>query len=102
VAKVITGYWRDIPSHVSIKKGRETVAKKELSPRFAEAIDRAAMRGGLGGADDYMSGLRNDTQEIEVENPEAFVTAEVAKLEEKFPDDYLDKMVKAGGVHPAE
>jgi hypothetical protein len=102
MAKLITGYWRDIPSHVSIKKGRETVAKKELHQRFAEAIDRAAMRGGLDGADEYMSGLRNDTQELDIENPDAFVAAEVAKLEAKFPDDYLEKMVKAGGVHPTE
>lgn len=102
MAKVITGFWRDIPSYVAVKKGRETVAKKELSPRFAEAIDRAAMRGGLGASDAYMDGLRNDTQEMEVADAAAFVEAEVARLEEKFSEDYLEKMVKTGGVHPAE
>jgi hypothetical protein len=102
MAKVITGYWRDIPSYVAVKQGRETVAKKELSIRFAEAIDRAAMRGGLDASGDYMNGLRNDTQEMDVPDATAFVEAEVARLEEKFPEEYLDKMVKAGGVHPAE
>lgn len=102
MAKVITGFWRDIPSYVAVKNGRETVAKKELAIRFAEAIDRAAMRGGLDGSSDYMSGLRNDTQEMDVADAAAFVDAEVARLEEKFPDEYLDKMVKIGGVHPAE
>jgi hypothetical protein len=102
MAKVIIGYWRDIPSYVAVKQGRETIAKKELPVRFAEAIDRAAMRGGLDASGDYMSGLRNDTQEQDIPNAAEFVDAEVARLVEKFPDEYLEKMVKAGGVHPTE
>lgn len=102
MAKLITGFWRDIPSYVAVKQGRETIAKKELPVRFAEAIDRAAMRGGLDASGDYMSGLRNDTQEMDIADPASFVESEVARLVEKFPDDYLEKMVKAGGVHPAE
>ena len=33
--------WRDIPAQVVVKRGRET-AKVQLSPRFQEAVDRAA------------------------------------------------------------
>jgi len=36
-------YWRDIPAQVIIKQGRKA-AKRELSARFQEAIDMAAMR----------------------------------------------------------
>ena len=39
--------WRDIPAQVVVKRGRET-AKVQLSPRFQEAVDRAAMRAGKG------------------------------------------------------
>ena len=47
VAKLITILWRDIPSQVVAKRGRQTL-KTKLSPRFQIAIDRAAMRAGKG------------------------------------------------------
>ena len=52
--KLITGYWRDIPSQVIAKKGR-TASKVRLGQRFQEAIDRAAMRAGKGSSDAYLS-----------------------------------------------
>ena len=45
MAKLICIYWRDIPAQVVGREGRKNV-KKVLAPRFAEAIDRAAMRAG--------------------------------------------------------
>ena len=48
MAKLITVYWRDIPAQVIGKQGR-TNGKKVLHPRFARAIDRAAMRAGREG-----------------------------------------------------
>ncbi len=42
--KLITVYWRDIPAQVIGRKGRKSVCKKLLDPRFQHAIDRAAMR----------------------------------------------------------
>ena len=41
-------YWRDIPAQVVGRAGRKSTFKKELEPRFATAIDRAAMRAGRG------------------------------------------------------
>ena len=52
--KLITVYWRDIPSQVIAKKGRSK-SKVQLSQRFQEAIDRAAMRAGKGSSDAYLS-----------------------------------------------
>ena len=50
-------YWRDIPAQVIAGRGRR--AEKHVLPdRFAEAIDRAAMRGGLAGSDDYLAQWR--------------------------------------------
>ena len=43
--KLILISWRDIPSQIIGRRGRET-AKVLLTPRFQEAIDRAAMRAG--------------------------------------------------------
>jgi hypothetical protein len=47
MAKLTIVYWRDIPAQVIGKVGRRTF-KKQLSSRFQEAIDRAAMRAGTG------------------------------------------------------
>ena len=41
--------WRDIPSQVLIKRGRDR-GKYMLTARFQEAIDRAAMRAGQAAA----------------------------------------------------
>ena len=46
MAKLITVYWRDIPSQVMVRVGRDT-SKVMLSQRFQEAIDRAAMRAAI-------------------------------------------------------
>ena len=45
MAKLIVISWRDIPSQVVVKAGRQA-EKLMLSHRFQEAIDRAAMRAG--------------------------------------------------------
>ena len=45
MAKLITIYWRDIPSQIVAKSGRRS-AKVRLANRFQDAIDRAAMRAG--------------------------------------------------------
>ena len=46
--------WRDIPAQVVVKHGRET-AKVQLTHRFQEAVDRAAMRAGKGSSDAYLA-----------------------------------------------
>ncbi len=40
-------YWRDIPAQVIVGKGRRG-AKVQLPERFEQAIDRAAMKVGIG------------------------------------------------------
>ena len=52
-------YWRDIPAQVMVGKGR-TATRAELPPRFAEAIDRAAMKAGAAGTDAYLADWRRD------------------------------------------
>ena len=57
MASLIIISWRDIPAQVIVKRGRET-AKVQLSARFQEAVDRAAMRAGKGSSDAYLADWR--------------------------------------------
>ena len=50
-------YWKDIPTMVSAREGRNRT-KAELSPRFMVAVDEAAMRLNLVGSDAYMEAWR--------------------------------------------
>ena len=57
MAKSTIIYWRDIPSQVVVKQGRNS-AKDQLSKRFMEAIDKAAMRAGRQGSKEYLEDWR--------------------------------------------
>ena len=59
-------YWRDIPAQILVKSGRVR-GKAMLSHRFQAAIDRAAMRAGKGGSDEYLEDWRRVTSQIEAE-----------------------------------
>ena len=96
MAKLISIYWRDIPAQVVGRQGRTNV-KKELEPRFAKAIDRAAMRAGRGSSDTYLADWRRETEMVSGDL-EAIVAERVALLENKFNDEYLESVVKAGGI----
>ncbi len=57
-------YWRDIPAQVIVQRGRKR-EKAQLSSRFHEAIDRAAMRAGKGSSDAYLSEWRREASTID-------------------------------------
>lgn len=96
MAKLISIYWRDIPAQVVARQGR-TNCKKELPPRFATAIDRAAMRAGRGSSDAYLEDWRRVTEVVEGDL-ETLVEAKVAELEARFGEEFLEAVVKAGGL----
>ena len=100
MAKLITIYWREIPAQVIARVGR-TNHKRELPPRFAEAIDRAAMRAGKGSSDAYLADWRRESRDLQGD-PGEVVAREVERLDSAFPPDRLERMVKAGGVMPVE
>jgi hypothetical protein len=88
--------WRDIPAQVIGKEGRRTV-KKVLDPRFADAIDTAALRAGRGRSDLYLSDWRRETRPCEGDL-EQVVNDEAARLESQFPPQVLSAVIQAGGV----
>ena len=97
MGKLITVFWRDIPSHI-IFKTKSGKFKKQMSPRFAEAIDRAAMRAGKGSSDAYMADWRREIVKIKTDDPQSIVDQEIELLEQMFSDDFLEKTVKSKGI----
>ncbi|MED5406124.1 MAG: virulence factor [Pseudomonadota bacterium] len=96
MAKLITVYWRDIPSQVIAKKGR-TKSKVQLSQRFQEAIDRAAMRAGKGSSDAYLSEWRREATTCS-DNLDEAVRKTADSLENQYSDDDLLILIRAKGV----
>ena len=97
MAKLICIYWRDIPAQVVGRAGRRNGFKKELAPRFAKAIDRAAMRAGRGSSDAYLEDWGREEEAVDGDL-EALVNERVAALEGQFEDEFLESVVKAGGI----
>ena len=97
MAKLITVFWRDIPSEVMARKGRDT-RKVLLSSRFQDAIDRAAMRAGKGSSDAYMSEWRRETVSCDDADLEQAVQARAQAFESGFSDDDLLALIRAKGV----
>ena len=99
MAELILVSWRNIPAQVIARAGRRT-AKRVLSDRFQEGIDRAAMRAGLRDTDAYLAewrrvplGACGDDLEVEAERA-------AARLEADYPADRLRALVGAGGLEP--
>ena len=89
-------YWRDIPAQVIVGKGRRA-AKMPLPERFEQAIDRAAMKAGMAGTDDYLSEWRRaDPVEIDGD-PAGIAAAEAARLDADYPQDRLKALINNHG-----
>ncbi len=89
--------WRDIPAQVIVKRARET-AKVQLSHRFQEAVDRAAMRAGKGSSDAYLADWRRSAPRPCGDDLQAEASAEAARLEANFTDEDLERLVRSKGV----
>ncbi len=96
MAKLITIWWRDIPSQIVAKKGRKT-AKVLLTERFQEAIDKAAMRAKRGTTDEYLEDWRRE--EIQTEDDlETAARVAAEQLEADYSDERLLQLVKTKGL----
>jgi hypothetical protein len=97
MANLIIISWRDIPAQVIVKRGRET-AKVQLSARFQEAVDRAAMRAGKGSSDAYLADWKRSEPRPCGEDLNAEAAAEAAKLEARYTDEDLERLIRAKGL----
>ena len=89
--------WRDIPSQIVVKRGRET-AKVMLSHRFQEAVDRAAMRAGKTGSEAYIADWARSDARSCGDDLQAEAAAEAERIEAQYSDDDLLRLIRSHGV----
>ena len=98
---VIIVFWRDIPAQVIAGKGRKA-AKKQLSERFEQAIDRCAMKIGAKDADAYLAEWRK-AEPYEVDGEQDAVVADVAaRLEAEYDTERLKTLIANEGWAQAQ
>ena len=97
MADVTIVYWRDIPAQVIVGRGR-TGAKRQLAERFEQAIDRAAMKTGAAGTDDYLAEWRkSDPYPVEGASPLEIAELEAARLEAEYDQDRIKALIANNG-----
>ena len=89
-------YWRDSPAQVVAKQGRRS-AKRELPPRFAEAIDMAAMRSGARDDQSYLDEWRRGEPSPCGEDLDQAADAALVRLDAEYDRERLAELVNAGG-----
>ena len=96
MAEVVIVYWRDIPAQVIVGKGRRG-AKKQLSERFEQAIDRCAMKIGAKDADAYLAEWRK-APPYEAEGDQDELAARIAaELESEYDTERLKTLIANEG-----
>jgi hypothetical protein len=102
MVKKILIYWRDIPAQVIVQRGRKR-EKAQLSSRFHEAIDRAAMRAGKGNSDAYLSEWRREATTIDsAADLREIADHEISRFESEFSDARLLQLIRNHGLASVE
>jgi len=94
--RVVIVYWRDIPAQVIVGKGR-SAAKRQLTERFEQAIDRCAMKTGARDSDAYLAEWRRADPVEVAGDAEQVAAAEAARLEEAYDMARLKTLIANDG-----
>ncbi|MGR3462527.1 MAG: virulence factor [Roseovarius sp.] len=89
-------YWRDIPAQVIVGKGRRG-SKVQLPERFEQAIDRAAMKTGAAGTDDYLAEWRKGDPYPVEGDPDEVAQSEAARLDALYDTERLKALIGNDG-----
>ena len=89
-------YWRDIPAQVIVGKGRRG-SKRQLSERFEQAIDRAAMKVNAKDADAYLAEWRKAAPYTMKGDPDEIVEAEALRLETEYDKERIKALIANDG-----
>jgi hypothetical protein len=89
-------YWRDIPAQVIVGKGRRGT-KRPLAERFEQAIDRAAMKTGAAGTDDYLAQWRKAAPYTVEGDPEEVAATEAARIEADYDQARIKALIDNDG-----
>jgi hypothetical protein len=100
MARLIVISWRDVPAQVVAKGGGETV-RVQLPARFQKAVDRAAMRAGKGASDAYLADWKRSAPRECGDDLTAEAMAEAARLDARFTQAVLERLIRAKGVAAA-
>lgn len=85
MAKYQVLYWKDIPSVVEARDGRDSVTL-QLSGRFQMLIDAVAMRLGMAGTDDYLEQWEHGEEQDRPGAAREVAAAIVQDLEARFAE----------------
>ena len=99
VSQATVKYWRDIPSMVSLGRGR-SAARAQLPERFEQAIDRCAMKVGAKDDDAYLAEWRNaplETAHEDGETPQNVVERIAADLDRTYDQETLKRLIDQDG-----
>jgi hypothetical protein len=99
MAQLTIVYWRDIPAQVIVKE-RRNAAKRELSLRFTEAIDMAAMRSGAAETEAYLAEWRKGDPVTVGDDLEAEAEAASRQIEAEYDKARLIALVNNQGREP--
>ena len=89
-------YWRDIPAQVIVGKGRKA-AKVQLNERFEQAIDRAAMKTGAAGTDEYLAEWRKAAPYDVAGEQDDIAKSEAARIEAGYDKTRLLALIENDG-----
>ena len=89
-------YWRDIPAQVIAGRGR-AAAKIQLTERFEQAIDRAAMKSGARDADAYLAQWRRAPAGPASGEVQDAAQETAARLEAEYDDARLRALIDNHG-----
>ncbi|EYD76611.1 hypothetical protein Rumeso_01569 [Rubellimicrobium mesophilum DSM 19309] len=89
-------YWRDIPAQVIVGPGRRG-SKVQLSERFEQAIDRAAMKAGARETDTYLAEWRKSAPYPVEGEPAEVAKGEAQRLETEYDTARLKALIDNHG-----
>jgi hypothetical protein len=93
-------YWRDIPAQVKVRSGSQRV-NRQLSARFQEAIDAAAMLARTTSTEDYLEEWRASDWQSEPGDADELADRVAARLEGDYSSDRLKILISNRGYHTA-
>ena len=100
MAKILTVYWRDIPTQIIAEDGKGRNRKKiklELSKRFMISVDSSAMIANCQDSENYLQYWRKSEPTEISKNLEKEANLLKKNLEETYDNFRLKELVKNGG-----
>ncbi len=93
-------YWRDIPAQVRVRSGNRRT-NRQLSLRFQEAIDAAAMHAQATTSDDYLADWRSTEWQHAEGDPDQFTEQLAKQIEAEYPPERLKALIANKGFEVA-